>query len=343
MAEEGKIVASRPAASQATAALSRHLRYRRYAPWGAALLGNLLFFTLFGLAARNAIRPGSPTPDPAIDVAVISASDFERLRGEPDPAPPEQSDEQPSKQPDEQPREAAPDDSAEPPTGEAPDTPAPVPSLAPETPAPEAVASEETISEETTTEPVSPPSATMTAGNAAAIDLPETEGGGPSGLIAIRCYEIFSDPDKIAECAGRPEVRSGWTAEGADWSGIIASLKRGGVTVPKDRPWIGPPRDGLREGYEYYEPFDDGLIIGRAAAEEREDWKGYAALQDPRRGVAGMMDTSRLAGDNFGFDNTWFLGTNEPSWSLREDPHVDDRLIRELIEDRARQRRQGDE
>jgi len=329
MAEHGKFAAdaaTRIGADEESAGegTARDSRVRRWTPWGGAIIGNVAFLLLFGVVARVTVLPGVPNPDDTIPVFVLTPEDLlpEPEETEEDFTPPEP--EEVEENAPVSPAEEIPEPVEEPPVPVVAETPEPETTEAPPpTPRPAPAA----------------PSPT----NLPDVDLPEAQAGGPAGVVALRCNDIFSDPDKAAECAGRPEIRSGWTRGEEDWSGIVSSLRRGGINVPDDGPLIGPPTDDLPEGSVYYEPFDEGLLIGRDRARwlrnERkfDEWKGASM------GVSEQMSPVDNIYSGMGINTPYFLDRWEPSWTLRDDPYVDPKIIDELIADRERYRREARE
>lgn len=157
-----------------------------------------------------------------------------------------------------------------------------------------------------------------------AVDVPERGGaGGPSGVIAIYCLKEFVDAEKAAECAGRPEIRSGWVKGAQDWSDITAALRRGGGPT---QPEIGAPyRRPLADNERYYQSEDGRYIIGASAAHRLERERKAAWLGDETRGVMAVMDSSSQSMSNLsGAEVTNYITNQwEPSWTLREDPDID--------------------
>jgi len=81
--------------------------------------------------------------------------------------------------------------------------------------------------------------------------------GGASGVIAIFCQEQFTNPDKVAECAGRVQILSGWRPgdSGEDYSRAVAYLrqaraKSGGVGGPELDKIIGPRQARILKSFE---------------------------------------------------------------------------------------------
>ncbi|MEO0674312.1 MAG: hypothetical protein AAFY32_04820, partial [Pseudomonadota bacterium] len=79
-----------------------------------------------------------------------------------------------------------------------------------------------------------------------AVDLPQTDFAsgnvgalaGASGIIAIFCGQQFADPDKVAECAGRVQILSGWQPgdSGEDYSRAVKILRQ----AQRERGGSGP-------------------------------------------------------------------------------------------------------
>lgn len=151
------------------------------------------------------------------------------------------------------------------------------------------------------------------------VELPKGDSSaapGTSGVVAIYCPEEFKDREKIAECAGRPEIRSGWRpgASGEDFSKAAAVLK-----------------DRARHG----DFSNDATTFGPEIARQIEQRKRIEDLEDFRKG-------QNLGGSGIADDPA--AGTRpelvppiaDPSWAKRNDPLVDnkdvDKLKRELEE-----------
>lgn len=156
-----------------------------------------------------------------------------------------------------------------------------------------------------------------------AVDLPQgalAPAPGSAGVVAIFCPETFEDADKIAECAGRPEIRSGWRpgASGEDWSEAVRLLR------------------GAREAGG--SGAGDAATFGPELARQIEQRARQEALELGRRGT-GIDDPAGAASSNL--DRT--LGqpdlgrpAPEPGWTLPEDPNVSQRRLRQLERDLER-------
>lgn len=146
------------------------------------------------------------------------------------------------------------------------------------------------------------------------VDLPEGEvavSPGSSGVVAIYCPEQFIDPDKAAECAGRVEIRSGWTpgSSGEDWSEAIRLLRA-------DRA------DGTKGG-------GGGLatVVGPDAAQRIEDEERIKDLTDFRRaGVDASMDPVGSISDDVNVG----AAPIEPGWTLRDDSELTQKELEKL-------------
>jgi hypothetical protein len=151
------------------------------------------------------------------------------------------------------------------------------------------------------------------------VDLPEGEAAavpGQSGVVAIYCPKEFANKDKAAECAGRTEIKSGWRpgASGEDWSVAVRLLKK--------------DQQAGRVGASPSE------VFGPEQGQAIEDAANAAALRDFRRTVGRGLDdpagaTSGNLNETLGQPD---LGPaeNEPSWTLREDPNVDQKQVDKL-------------
>lgn len=318
MEDEGKI---QPGRSVSPSGRDPDALSRRRLSWGLAVTGNLLFFLLFGMVARVVIKPGSPNPDDTIPVIVVAAEDiFPKPEiTEDDFVPVEPEDQEPA-------------------------TPAAVTSSEaeesedlPEPPEPEIVETEEEADQPVPPKPSLPP---QRAAPLPEVDLPEAQSGGPAGVIALQCYEIFSDPDKAAECAGRTEIRSGWTAEGTDWSGIVSSLRQGGIDAKEGQPLYGPAQASLPRGNDFTSNFGERGYLGPKVADDLHDIERFQAMKDPRSTISEMQSPVDNQFSNLGDGGTvpLFLERWEPSWVLKDDPYVDQKLIDEMIRESERHR-----
>lgn len=151
------------------------------------------------------------------------------------------------------------------------------------------------------------------------VDLPKgdtTAAPGTSGIVAIYCPEEFTDKEKIAECAGRPEIRSGWRpgSSGEDFSKAAAILKNRN-------------KHGDFSG--------DATTFGPEIARQIQQRRKMEDLEDFRK---------RPDVENAGIANDPAAGTRpglapnmpDPSWTRREDPNVNledvEKLRKELEE-----------
>lgn len=151
------------------------------------------------------------------------------------------------------------------------------------------------------------------------VELPKGETSsvpGTSGVVAIYCPEEFTDKEKIAECAGRPEIRSGWRpgASGEDFSKAAAVLK-----------------DRRKHG----DFSNDSVTFGPELARQAEERRKIEDLEDFRKdqnlGKAGIA-TDPAAGTR----PDLVPDAPDPSWTRRDDPLVDkgdvEKLRKELDE-----------
>jgi hypothetical protein len=150
------------------------------------------------------------------------------------------------------------------------------------------------------------------------VDLPQGERSatpGTSGIVAIYCPKEFKDAEKIAECAGRPEIRSGWRpgASGEDFSKAAAILK--------DRR-----KHGDFSG--------DATTFGPEIARQLEERRRLEELEDVRKSQKDIHDLGVKGGDpaagtrpDFGRDGP------ESGWTRREDPLVDRKDVEKLREE----------
>ena len=138
---------------------------------------------------------------------------------------------------------------------------------------------------------------------------------GSSGVVAIFCPEQFDNEDKAAECAGRREIRSGWTpgSSGENWSRATELLKSA-----RERGQTGPDMDKL---------------VGPAAARRLKDEEQLRKMTDFRRNVpdAGAISqgsnlTNSLEGTRpaIGPDNI------QPAWTKRDEGELTEKEIKKL-------------
>ena len=151
------------------------------------------------------------------------------------------------------------------------------------------------------------------------VDLPEGDtpsAPGQSGIVAIFCPDEFEDKEKAAECAGRPEIRSGWRpgGSGEDFSRAVELLRqqreRGGYSAGA----YGSPEQRQAEDMR-----------------RQQDLADFRKSQDSLNALGAQSnDPAARSRPDIG------PGAVEPSWTRRNDPLVDqkdvDRLKRELDE-----------
>jgi hypothetical protein len=156
------------------------------------------------------------------------------------------------------------------------------------------------------------------------VDLPKGETSavpGTSGIVAIYCPEEFTDKEKIAECAGRPEIRSGWRpgSSGEDFSKAAAVLK-----------------DRRKHG----DFSNDDVTFGPELARQAEERKRVEDLEDFRR--KQDLDKAGVATDPAaGTRPDLVPPSSEPSWTRRDDPLVDKEDVEKLrkeLEDAERRK-----
>lgn len=149
-----------------------------------------------------------------------------------------------------------------------------------------------------------------------AVELPKGDASsnpGTSGVVAIYCPEEFSDKEKIAECAGRPEIRSGWRpgSSGEDFSKAAAVLK-----------------DRNRHG----DFSDDSVTFGPEIARQIEQRQREQDLEDFRKGQD--LGSAGLAPEPAGAARPELTRPiADPSWTKRNDPLVDDKDVEKLRRD----------
>ena len=143
---------------------------------------------------------------------------------------------------------------------------------------------------------------------------------GQSGVVAIFCPEEFrNNPDKIEECAGRTEIRSGWRpgASGEDFSKAARLLRKN-----RETGFTGQNAGGQ------FSPEETRRFL---EAQRRR------ALQDPRRSAGAINDLGTTFGEqgNNAASNRPNIGPRpvEPSWTLREDPNLSAKDLERLRRD----------
>lgn len=281
---------------------------RKGMPVGVAAVAHLAVVSwLLSLSLRPPER-GVPDGPPVVSVFIVPPQVIE-------PPPPEP--EEPEPEPEEPPEPI-----------DLPETDLPLPEDMPDAIAPDAP-----------DEAPPPPPPPIDDGSGFALPdvaLPDTDQGlgTPDGLVALNCYEQFSDPDKAAECAGR-EILSGWRADVAtreDWEKIARDIRRGGVDVPiygpdaladlGDRQRIYRPADPRFRNRQ----FDSARRYDEAFASPEEAAR-FRQLQDPRRYIG---DGAGVAG-GYGIPDVTPMSGWQPSWQLRDDPNIDEREVQEYL------------
>lgn len=207
---------------------------------------------------------------------------------------------------------------------------------------PEEVVSTPTPDEEDENPPPPPPP--VREASDAGIALPEVTlptvdpgAGVQDGIVALSCYDQFSDPDKAAECAGRA-VLSGWQADvakiGEGWDSIARGLNRGKVPIP----YYGPDRYGdLAPNERLYAPQNprylpqEDMFLGRyrEAFDSREEYEKFLAMRDPRKSFNVLAPGSP---QGYGGGESVPLSGWQPSWMLREDPVLDNDDLKAIFE-----------
>ncbi len=142
------------------------------------------------------------------------------------------------------------------------------------------------------------------------VELPKGETSavpGTSGVVAIFCPDEFTDREKIEECAGRPEIRSGWRpgSSGEDFSRAVALLR-------KRREQGDFSNDATTFGPEIARQIEARERIG--------DLEGSRAEDDALRPDDPAAGTRPVLGGAAG----------EPSWSRRDDPLVRQKDVEQL-------------
>ncbi len=148
--------------------------------------------------------------------------------------------------------------------------------------------------------------------------LPEGEAAiapGSSGVVAIFCPEHFTDEEKQKECAGRPEIRSGWRpgASGEDWSRATELLKR-----DRDQGVAGPSAGPVYETLQRRRDF-----------ERVEELRDFRRSQDDVNNLPDAGDDNIMRGVEGNRPNVG-PAPFEPSWTLRENGELSQKEIEEL-------------
>ena len=140
---------------------------------------------------------------------------------------------------------------------------------------------------------------------------------GSSGVVAIFCPEEFTDDNKIEECAGRPEIRSGWRPgdSGEDWARATELLQRS-----REAGRTGPDLD---------------KVIGVEAARRFDDARRIRDLRDPARSQGGVNNLTDAGDDNImrgveGDRPAIGPAPFEPGWTFRDDSELTQEEIEEL-------------
>lgn len=147
------------------------------------------------------------------------------------------------------------------------------------------------------------------------VDLPTGEASavpGTSGVVAIFCPDEFKDKEKIAECAGRPEIRSGWRpgSSGEDFSKAAAVLK------------------AKRKHGDFS---NDETTFGPEIARQLERRRRVEDLEDARKSQSDVIGAHAGASDPAAGTRPDFGGADaEPGWTRRDDPLVDQKDIEKL-------------
>ncbi len=159
------------------------------------------------------------------------------------------------------------------------------------------------------------------------VNLPSTEAGGSLGVTAIYCPEVFDNEDKIQECAGRPEIRSGWRPGQEDWTEVVQSLARGGLTTTSN-PITGPAGERHYAPNSPHAPLTtEQAIIGRKAAENLKDARKNVDVRNASVGIQEQTHADMGEGaevPNF-ITDTW-----EPSWTRNDEPYMDKDVLKEI-------------
>jgi hypothetical protein len=147
------------------------------------------------------------------------------------------------------------------------------------------------------------------------VDLPKGDASavpGTSGVVAIFCPDEFKDKEKIAECAGRPEIRSGWRpgSSGEDFSKAAAVLK------------------AQRKHGDFS---NDETTFGPEIARQLERRRRIEDLEDARKSQSDVIGAHAGASDPAAGTRPDLGGADaEPGWTRRDDPLVDQKDIEKL-------------
>ncbi|MGD9800751.1 MAG: hypothetical protein AB7F91_16100 [Parvularculaceae bacterium] len=144
------------------------------------------------------------------------------------------------------------------------------------------------------------------------VDLPAGDASstpGTSGVVAIFCPEEFKDKEKVAECAGRPEIRSGWRpgSTGEDFSKAASILK-----------------DRNRHG----DFSNDATTFGPEIARQIEQRRRVEDLEDFRK--SQNLGEANIADDPAAGTRPIGAPAIEPSWTRRDDPLVNNKDVETL-------------
>jgi len=148
------------------------------------------------------------------------------------------------------------------------------------------------------------------------VDLPKGDASaapGTSGVVAIYCPEEFTDKEKIAECAGRPEIRSGWRpgSSGEDFSKAAAILK---------------------ERRKHGDFSDDAVTFGPEIARQIEQRRRVEDLEDFRKDQ-NLGDVNIADDPAAGTRPQLIDPISQPSWTRRDDSLVDKKDVEKLRRD----------
>ncbi len=156
--------------------------------------------------------------------------------------------------------------------------------------------------------------------------LPEGETStlpGESGVVAIFCPEEFQDnQEKVQECAGRPEIRSGWRPgdSGENFDRAIQLLR-----TNRTRGFAGDNVGGQFSG----EAARRAVELQRR--QQLEDFRrSQSGVNDLGTDAANANDPSRADLPNVGPEGF------EPSWTQRDDPNLSPSDLEEIRRDLER-------